>query len=152
MSDFNLDTIDIHTPELYLERGYPFAEWDFMRKEAPIFWYERDEIAPFWSLCAVRLNSIREKLTLGFMCLATKVAVAVLHPTSAARNNSTGCGAVLWPPVEMGRSVASWWPVSVNDLQPAPDPTADSWYAFTLRLRLGTRKQCTPQRLNASIV
>ena len=50
MSDFNLDTIDIHTPELYLERGYPFAEWDFMRKEAPIFWYERDEIAPFWSI------------------------------------------------------------------------------------------------------
>jgi cholest-4-en-3-one 26-monooxygenase len=49
MGNLNLDDIDIHTPELYLTRGYPFEEWDLMRKEAPIYWYEREGIAPFYS-------------------------------------------------------------------------------------------------------
>lgn len=47
MAGLSLDTLDIHTPELYLERGYPFAEWDYLREHAPIFWYERDDIDPF---------------------------------------------------------------------------------------------------------
>jgi cholest-4-en-3-one 26-monooxygenase len=50
MANLSLDTLDIHTPELYVTRGYPFAEWDLLRKEAPIFWYERDEIDPFYSV------------------------------------------------------------------------------------------------------
>lgn len=45
-----LEDLDIHTPELYLERGYPFAEWDLLRKEAPVFWYERDDIDPFYAI------------------------------------------------------------------------------------------------------
>ncbi|MFK7895887.1 MAG: cytochrome P450 [Myxococcota bacterium] len=49
MGNLNLDEIDLHTPELYLTRGYPFEEWDLMRKEAPVYWYEREGIAPFFS-------------------------------------------------------------------------------------------------------
>jgi len=50
MAQLTLDNLDIHTPELYLERGYPFAEWDLLRKEAPVFWYERDDIDPFYAI------------------------------------------------------------------------------------------------------
>ena len=50
MPDISLDTLDIHTPELYLERGYPFAEWDYLREHAPIFWYDRDDIDPFYAI------------------------------------------------------------------------------------------------------
>ena len=50
MAEITLDNLDIHTPELYLERGYPFAEWDLLRKEAPVFWYERDDIDPFYAI------------------------------------------------------------------------------------------------------
>ena len=45
-----LDTLDIHTKELYVSRGYPWREWDLLRREAPVFWYERDDIAPFWAI------------------------------------------------------------------------------------------------------
>ncbi len=45
-----LDSVDIHDPRLYVERGYPWAEWDLLRREAPVYWYERDGIAPFWAI------------------------------------------------------------------------------------------------------
>ena len=46
----NLDHINIHHPLRYAEQGYPWAEWDLLRREAPIFWYERDDIEPFWAI------------------------------------------------------------------------------------------------------
>ncbi len=46
----DLDEIDIHSIPRYTERGYPWAEWDLLRETAPCFWYERDEIAPFWAI------------------------------------------------------------------------------------------------------
>lgn len=45
-----LDKIDLHTRRLYAERGYPWAEWDTLRRDAPIFWYERDDVEPFWAV------------------------------------------------------------------------------------------------------
>ncbi|MFP6640995.1 MAG: cytochrome P450 [Myxococcota bacterium] len=45
-----LDTLDIHSKELYVSRGYPWPEWDLLRREAPVFWYEREDIAPFWAI------------------------------------------------------------------------------------------------------
>ena len=45
-----LDRIDIHTPKLYAERGYPWRDWDLLRREAPIHWYERDDVQPFWAI------------------------------------------------------------------------------------------------------
>jgi len=50
MSDLSLDTLDIHSKDLYTSRGYPWQEWDLLRREAPVFWYERDDIAPFWAI------------------------------------------------------------------------------------------------------
>jgi len=50
MPNVRLETLDIHSTDLYVERGYPWQEWDLLRKEAPVFWYERDDIAPFWAI------------------------------------------------------------------------------------------------------
>ena len=47
---FDLRTMDIHTPRRYAEQGFPWAEWDLLRREAPIYWYERDDIEPFWAI------------------------------------------------------------------------------------------------------
>jgi cholest-4-en-3-one 26-monooxygenase len=45
-----LAAIDIHTTRRYDIEGYPWAEWDLLRDEAPVYWYERDGIAPFWAV------------------------------------------------------------------------------------------------------
>ncbi len=50
MPELTLDTLDIHSKELYVSRGYPWREWDLLRREAPVFWYERESIAPFWAV------------------------------------------------------------------------------------------------------
>ena len=58
MSNLSLDTIDIHTKELYVDRGYPWEEWDLLRSEAPIFWYEREGMDPFWAMPIARSEGI----------------------------------------------------------------------------------------------
>ena len=35
-----LETLDITTPELYRDHGYPWAAWDLLRREAPVFLYK----------------------------------------------------------------------------------------------------------------
>lgn len=49
-AELTLDTVDIHSTDLYTDRGYPWAEWDLLRAEAPVYWYERDDIEPFWAV------------------------------------------------------------------------------------------------------
>jgi cholest-4-en-3-one 26-monooxygenase len=44
------DSVDITDVDLYHNRGYPWAEWDLLRREAPIYWYERPGHTPFWAL------------------------------------------------------------------------------------------------------
>ena len=46
----SLDEIDIHSTDLYAARGYPWAAWDLLRAEAPVHWYERPDIEPFWAI------------------------------------------------------------------------------------------------------
>ncbi|MFN0091683.1 MAG: cytochrome P450 [Acidimicrobiales bacterium] len=46
----DLDTIDITSLDQYAERGYPWAEWDLLRREAPVYWYDRPGIEPFWAV------------------------------------------------------------------------------------------------------
>jgi len=46
----SLDTINIHHPQHYAAYGAPWAEWDLLRAEAPVFWYERDDVEPFWAV------------------------------------------------------------------------------------------------------
>ncbi|MCE2392309.1 MAG: cytochrome P450 [Proteobacteria bacterium] len=45
-----LDALDITDVERYRTRGYPWAAWDRLRREAPIYWYERPGHAPFWAV------------------------------------------------------------------------------------------------------
>ncbi|MDE0579135.1 MAG: cytochrome P450 [bacterium] len=46
----SLDEIDIHSTDLYQDQGYPWAAWDLLRAEAPVHWYERPDIEPFWAI------------------------------------------------------------------------------------------------------
>lgn len=46
----SLDTLDITDTDLYVQRGYPWREWDLLRRQAPVFWYERPGFEPFWAI------------------------------------------------------------------------------------------------------
>ncbi len=50
VASLTLDTIDIHSTDLLASRGYPWAEWDLLRAEAPVYWYDRPDIEPFWAV------------------------------------------------------------------------------------------------------
>jgi cholest-4-en-3-one 26-monooxygenase len=50
MTGFGLETIDILDPDLYVKRGYPHDEWALLRREAPVFYYERPGVHSFWAL------------------------------------------------------------------------------------------------------
>jgi cholest-4-en-3-one 26-monooxygenase len=45
-----LDSIVIHDAQRYVDHGYPWREWDALRREAPVYWYERSDIEPFWAI------------------------------------------------------------------------------------------------------
>jgi cytochrome P450 len=45
-----LDEIDIHSTAMLERDGYPWEAWDLLRREAPVHWYERDDIEPFWAV------------------------------------------------------------------------------------------------------
>jgi len=50
MAALTLDTIDIVNPDLYVQRGYPHAEWAWLRREAPVHYFERPDVDPFWAI------------------------------------------------------------------------------------------------------
>ena len=50
MAALTLDTIEIVNPDLYVQRGYPHEEWALLRREAPIHYYQRPEVDPFWAI------------------------------------------------------------------------------------------------------
>ena len=45
-----LDTIDIIDPGHYQRNGYPHDEWALLRREAPVYWFERTRGVPFWAI------------------------------------------------------------------------------------------------------
>ncbi|MCY3921588.1 MAG: cytochrome P450 [Chloroflexi bacterium] len=45
-----LDHIDLVTPELYGQRGYPWEGWALLRRKAPVYWYDRAGVTPFWAI------------------------------------------------------------------------------------------------------
>jgi len=45
-----LDMLNIHRATDYARDGHPWAAWDALRSEAPVYWYERDDIDPFWAV------------------------------------------------------------------------------------------------------
>jgi cytochrome P450 len=51
MTAFDLATLDIISPDHYVRHGYPHPEWKYLRKHAPVFWYEgRSNVDPFWAI------------------------------------------------------------------------------------------------------
>jgi cholest-4-en-3-one 26-monooxygenase len=46
----SLADLDIHSTDLLESRGYPWAEWDLLRRDAPVHWYDRPDIEPFWAI------------------------------------------------------------------------------------------------------
>jgi cytochrome P450 len=48
--DFDPATLDIATPEHYELHGYPHPEWTWLRRNAPVFWYDRPNVQPFWAI------------------------------------------------------------------------------------------------------
>ncbi|MCY3506357.1 MAG: cytochrome P450 [Chloroflexi bacterium] len=46
----SLETLSITDTQRYVDRGYPWAEWDLLRREAPVYWYDRPDVDPFWAL------------------------------------------------------------------------------------------------------
>jgi cytochrome P450 len=41
-------TLDVATSEHYEQNGYPHPEWTWLRRHAPVFWYDRPNVDPFW--------------------------------------------------------------------------------------------------------
>jgi cholest-4-en-3-one 26-monooxygenase len=50
MAALTLDTIEIVNPDRYVQHGYPHEEWALLRHEAPVHYYERPEVDPFWAI------------------------------------------------------------------------------------------------------
>jgi cholest-4-en-3-one 26-monooxygenase len=45
-----LQNLDITDTGLYVRDGYPWAAWDLLRREAPVYWYQRPGFEPFWAI------------------------------------------------------------------------------------------------------
>ncbi len=50
MAEPTLDTIDIIGPDTYAQNGYPHEAWKLLRREAPIFYWERGVQNPFYAV------------------------------------------------------------------------------------------------------
>jgi len=48
--ELSLDRVDIIGPDYYAANGYPHREWALLRREAPIYWFDRFAGDPFWAV------------------------------------------------------------------------------------------------------
>ncbi len=48
--NFDPANLDLITPDHYERDGYPHPEWTWLRRHDPVFWYERDNVDPFWAI------------------------------------------------------------------------------------------------------
>ncbi len=46
----SLDEVDITSPDAFVANGYPYPHWAYLRRHAPVYWYERSGIEPFWAI------------------------------------------------------------------------------------------------------
>ena len=49
-TNLSLDSIELISPKYYAEYGYPYEEWRLLRKEAPVYWFDRLPSVPFWAI------------------------------------------------------------------------------------------------------
>ena len=52
-----LDELDITSTERYVTHGYPWEAWDALRAHAPVYFYERPGLPPFWAV--TRYDDVR---------------------------------------------------------------------------------------------
>jgi cholest-4-en-3-one 26-monooxygenase len=45
-----LDSIDIVGSDYFAAHGYPHEAWALLRREAPVYWYDRPGSLPFWAI------------------------------------------------------------------------------------------------------
>jgi cholest-4-en-3-one 26-monooxygenase len=45
-----LDSIDIVGSDYFAQNGYPHEAWALLRRQAPVYWYERPGSLPFWAI------------------------------------------------------------------------------------------------------
>lgn len=97
----SLDTIDIHHPQRYAEHGFPWQEWDLLRRDAPVFYYERDDIEPFWAV-----TGYEDVMTVSgnpdvFINGGPRLRLALKHETEMLRGGSDAFGSSRgWDPDE----------------------------------------------------
>lgn len=48
LHETDLHEIDLHTIDRWHAGGYPWEAWARLRREAPVYWYERDGMDPAW--------------------------------------------------------------------------------------------------------
>ena len=44
------DSVNVHDLERLAVEGYPWGGWDVLRRDAPVFWYDHDDVEPFWAI------------------------------------------------------------------------------------------------------
>src|SRR4029450_3680939 len=47
---FDPGPLAVASPEHSEQHGYPHAEWTWLRRHAPVFWYDRPRFDPFWAI------------------------------------------------------------------------------------------------------
>ena len=79
--DFDPEALDIATPEHYERNGYPHPEWTWLRRHAPVFWYDRAERRAVLGHHQARRHR-RARQAAG--SLPERAAPGGVHPRSAA--------------------------------------------------------------------
>ena len=47
LEGLSLDNVDVISPEHYEKNGYPHPEWTYLRKHAPVYYFDRGRYEPF---------------------------------------------------------------------------------------------------------
>ena len=46
----NLDDIELHNIDRWHAHGYPWEDFAVLRREAPVYWYDRPGVDPHWTI------------------------------------------------------------------------------------------------------
>ena len=50
IDSLKLDTFETVAGKHFEKNHYPHAEWSYLRKRAPVYWYGRKKVVPFWAI------------------------------------------------------------------------------------------------------
>ena len=131
MGTHELHAIDLHSIEHWHADGYPWEAWRQLRREAPVYWYERDGIDPAWMVTGHAEVKAVSSDSSSFLNSGPQLRYAAQdynHRARAAKLRKA--------------ELHEWDPDVVDDMiyLDAPDHT---------RLRMLTARQFTPARCRA---